>query len=149
MNQASAASLNKKVEDKFKAPVKLVEATKKDLQAYKQNPNEQRKFAQTKADESEENYSEEDEFENDDGDDDEAERKLMNIRKALTRENEKASKVVVTSKEDTAKKLKIGPATGQPIKLEDLKKQFALHDKTHELKLPAQQPLQQYQVKQA
>jgi hypothetical protein len=31
MNQSSVASLNKKVEEKFIAPIKLVEATKKDL----------------------------------------------------------------------------------------------------------------------
>lgn len=44
MNQASSTSLNKKVEENFIAPIKLVEATKKDLLAHKQNPNDQRKF---------------------------------------------------------------------------------------------------------
>ena len=48
MNQSSAASLNKKVEEKFIAPIKLVEATKKDLQAYKLNPTEQMKFLKVK-----------------------------------------------------------------------------------------------------
>jgi hypothetical protein len=54
-----------------------------------------------------ENYSEAEEFENeDDGDD----AKLQNIRKALKRENEKATKVMLQAKEDTAKKVKPGPS---------------------------------------
>ena len=135
MNQSSAASLNKKVEEKFIAPIKLIEATKKDLQAYKLNPTEQRKFLKVKDEESEENYSEEDEFENDD-ENDTKNNKLNNIRKALQKENLKAQKIFVSQKEDSAQKLKLklGPATGPAINIEDLKKQFALHDATHEAK---------------
>jgi len=39
--------------------------------------------------------------------------------------------VVINPKESTVKKLKAGPATGAPVNIEDLRKQFAKHDQTH------------------
>lgn len=50
--------------------------------------------------------------------------------------------MVINPKEATAKKLKAGPATGAPVNIEDLRKQFAKHDATHSaaVNLPAPQP---------
>lgn len=38
---------------------------------------------------------------------------------------------MINPKESTVKKLKVGPATGAPINIDDLRKQFAKHDETH------------------
>jgi hypothetical protein len=52
----------------------------------------------------------------------------------MQKENAKAAKVNVTEKGGSSaqkQRLKIGPATGPAINMDDLKKQFAIHDATH------------------
>ena len=129
----SVGSAQKKVQDNFVAPQKLLQKTKEDQQYYKENPrpaSAQKKKAQDSDDYSEDNYEDGDDFEEEDK---EADMKLEKLRKAMAKENNRANKMAdkgLIKDKDKNLHLKVGPSQRPAMDLESLKNQYVPQEVT-------------------